>query len=338
MEQRLNILPKDIIQSLAMTLELPEILVLCRTSKRFNQLICDNKNFWINRVIQDFNVDIPKGKDIKFYKTYYRYISQLFKKEQNEVLIDAVTNGDLDLVKMVLYFGDDIVYSTIDYLIRIAIKNGHLKVLKYLIKYVENVRKHIKDNDDMLNEAAYYGKLDIVKYLVEERRADIEKRIDESNSLALASQEGHMDMIKYMVDERGAKIEDVVLRSTIMGGSLNALKYFVEEKNIKIPSDINELLIELLDDMITTTHRTKKRIMFNDFVNSIRKNNIHIDFKILTKMLLLISDDTINENNDKKLNELDKKRFEVLKYIQKYLMKPFVEYDSGAHWDILKYI
>ncbi len=28
MEQRLNILPKDIIQSLAMTLELPDILVL----------------------------------------------------------------------------------------------------------------------------------------------------------------------------------------------------------------------------------------------------------------------------------------------------------------------
>jgi hypothetical protein len=38
-------LPNDVIVKMALTLELPEILRLCGTEKRFNKIICENKNF-----------------------------------------------------------------------------------------------------------------------------------------------------------------------------------------------------------------------------------------------------------------------------------------------------
>lgn len=51
-------LPGDVVFSIALMMDLPEILSLCKTSKRFNRIICENRNFWLRRLQRDYNIDI----------------------------------------------------------------------------------------------------------------------------------------------------------------------------------------------------------------------------------------------------------------------------------------
>ena len=46
---------KDVLNKLALDMEIEDILSLCQTSKRFNDKICNNPSFWENLLIRDFN-------------------------------------------------------------------------------------------------------------------------------------------------------------------------------------------------------------------------------------------------------------------------------------------
>tara|TARA_R110001599_G_scaffold44889_5_gene133243 strand:- start:94 stop:678 length:585 start_codon:yes stop_codon:yes gene_type:complete len=46
----MDILDKDILVLFALELDLPELLSLCRTSKRINNLLCQNNNFWRRKI------------------------------------------------------------------------------------------------------------------------------------------------------------------------------------------------------------------------------------------------------------------------------------------------
>jgi len=64
----------DVIMYMAMNMDVPEILTLCETSKRFNRFICKNQKFWMNRIIMEFPyLDIREyGPD---YYTSYRNLA-----------------------------------------------------------------------------------------------------------------------------------------------------------------------------------------------------------------------------------------------------------------------
>ncbi len=53
----LSRLSKDVIIYMALNLDLPEILKLCQTSRRFNKTVCKNRDFWSNKLQRDFNID-----------------------------------------------------------------------------------------------------------------------------------------------------------------------------------------------------------------------------------------------------------------------------------------
>ena len=57
-------LPKDIIFTIGLKLDLPDILSLCRTCKKINDGICNNRYFWIARLRQDYNIDYLSVKPI----------------------------------------------------------------------------------------------------------------------------------------------------------------------------------------------------------------------------------------------------------------------------------
>ena len=50
----MNKLPKDVIVLLALDLTLPDIISLCQTKKRIDQIICQNPNFWRQKIQRDF--------------------------------------------------------------------------------------------------------------------------------------------------------------------------------------------------------------------------------------------------------------------------------------------
>jgi len=85
-DTKLEDLPSDIIMSIALLLDLPEILKLCQVSKRLNEVVCDNEIFWMRKTFKDYpNKSIYRPKDM-LWKNYYKQLSagKLFMFGDNE--------------------------------------------------------------------------------------------------------------------------------------------------------------------------------------------------------------------------------------------------------------
>jgi len=76
-------LPSDVIIYMALAMDLPEILTLCTTSTRFNNVICQDTPtsvFWINRLKQDFN--ISWNEKISLLNNYNQNTQNIFTPKQ----------------------------------------------------------------------------------------------------------------------------------------------------------------------------------------------------------------------------------------------------------------
>jgi ankyrin repeat protein len=81
--------------------------------------------------------------------------------ELNTDFIDAVTSGDLDLVKYLIDKGADI-NTNDNQALRWTSRCGHLELVKYLVSKGANI--HAIDNLD-IKWASQEGHLDVVRYL-----------------------------------------------------------------------------------------------------------------------------------------------------------------------------
>lgn len=68
-------LPSDILRLVALNLPLSDILELCKTSKRFQQHICNHKPFWEALFLRevDEKIEIPSNAPIDWYKEKLKY-------------------------------------------------------------------------------------------------------------------------------------------------------------------------------------------------------------------------------------------------------------------------
>lgn len=91
---------------MALTMDLPEILSLCKVSKRFNNIVCENKNFWISKLLKD-------------YKIEYNDIKSIFldPKELYELIISEPD----ELLNIIMGFDKNIKQK--DHLIGLAVEN-----------------------------------------------------------------------------------------------------------------------------------------------------------------------------------------------------------------------
>ena len=164
----------------------------------------------------------------------YEFIYNI--KDPNQGLINAVKIGSLFLVKYYLEQGAKLNKK----ILRLAAKNGHLDVIKYLVDGVNKGRaSHVflieqgadihNDDEETLRLAAEKGRLDVVKYLVEQG-ADLHARDEEA--LRLAAENGHLDVVKYLVEQGAdlhARYELDALQSAVMQGHFDVVKYLIEQ-------------------------------------------------------------------------------------------------------------
>lgn len=167
-------IPKDIIAYIALTMDLPEISIYCRLSKKFYINVCKNDNFWNERLKQDYNIInsiYPKREYMRIKDT----IDKIIKDQGhtfNNLLTYASLNDDLNLVKVAIKYGADINYYNRNYstdspsAIYEAIANDNLEILDYLIPLIKPPLNQIQLNY-LLALAADISQLSTVKYLVE---------------------------------------------------------------------------------------------------------------------------------------------------------------------------
>ena len=164
---KLNQLSKDEMVRLALFLDLPEILTFCRLAKKFNKNVCQNKNFWIKRLKQDFGfkyLDISPdktGNPKEYYEFFHKH--KLNTVNNNQRLMVAAKEGNIDIVRYMIKEGADI-HEYNDGALRGASENGHTDTVKLLIKKGADIHEY---NDWAIRMASRNGHTDIVKLLLE---------------------------------------------------------------------------------------------------------------------------------------------------------------------------
>lgn len=162
-------LPKDILFKLALDLDLPDLFSLCLSSKKYNDAICDNQDFWKQRLIKDKKTGKIVISSIKNPKKFYE---QTEKKFLNKKLIEFAYSGNLEKLKKALEFGADVLYTSKGYpsspenALEIAAYKGHFDMVKYLL-----------DKSDRVNTAYYNardgGHFDIANYIKSSKYYDL---------------------------------------------------------------------------------------------------------------------------------------------------------------------
>lgn len=77
MENKLETLPKDILFQLAIGMELPELLNLCKTHPNLNVQICKNRDIWSYKLQQNFKEYLNFEKYPQFKKYSSKKLYQL---------------------------------------------------------------------------------------------------------------------------------------------------------------------------------------------------------------------------------------------------------------------
>lgn len=147
----------------------------------------------------------------------------------------AVKEGHLEMVKFLIKQGASIDRGSSSgrTALHSAAEFGNLDILKYLVKRGADVTNRDPLGRTVLHLAVWFDNLDTVEYLVE-LGVDINSKDDKGRTaLHLASKSGNLDILKYLV-ERGADVNSGdpvgcrVLHLAVWYHNLDTVKYLVQ--------------------------------------------------------------------------------------------------------------
>ncbi|XP_028395244.1 2-5A-dependent ribonuclease-like [Dendronephthya gigantea] len=148
----------------------------------------------------------------------------------------AVKEGTLETLKYLVEKGADVKSSYTDgwTVLHSAVIEGALEIVKYLVEKGADVNGNDTDGWTVLHSAVTEGTLEIVKYLVE-NGADVNGKITSGwTVLHYAVTKGALVIVKYLV-EKGAEVNGsntegwTVLHSTVAKSNVEIVKYLVEK-------------------------------------------------------------------------------------------------------------
>ena len=81
-------LPKDVLFSLALEMNLPELLAFCTSNKRINNLVCKRNDIWYRKLKDEFpnyDVSLKRSTPRETYTLLYKLsvVKEKFKLKQS---------------------------------------------------------------------------------------------------------------------------------------------------------------------------------------------------------------------------------------------------------------
>jgi len=97
MESRFRKLPKDILFKMALDLDFPEILNLCKSDEKIYEKLCKDQNswFWVEKLKNDFYVNYNNIETSENPQSMYFNLN----KDFDNALIDIYSKGYPDKLK-----------------------------------------------------------------------------------------------------------------------------------------------------------------------------------------------------------------------------------------------
>ena len=159
------LLSKDTAIQIALKLEGNDLWNLWSTNKQLLGWICNNEQFWTQKIRQDFDINTYESLGGSGDSDDYRFLYIIQDKDiptLNQLLISKSETGNIDHIRFLLNNGANI--HALDYMaLRFAAENGHKDVVELLLTCGANVHAW---NDRVLISAAKNGHRDVVELLL----------------------------------------------------------------------------------------------------------------------------------------------------------------------------
>jgi hypothetical protein len=189
--------------------------LLCTGIFKYNNKIIDyNKSYKVykciiaNTVVRDSDYELLDKME-NCENKYINYVSYgIYKNKRchtedccchGNAMIDAVQQGNIDMVKFLAENDMDLTYNDYEYL-KIAVYFNRVEIFKYIFEYIEYVYgEEIMDvEESLISIACFRGRFRIVKYLVE-------TEVELEDSILHACHNGNLSIICYLI-ENGADL------------------------------------------------------------------------------------------------------------------------------------
>jgi len=155
-------LPKDILIEIALALDLQDVFGYCLSSKYINEIVCENKIFWINKLYKDFNIDHRESK--LSAKKYYLEINNLLKIYNFDTLLRyGLINNRNDLVKIAIYKNASLSYFNFNDFQKIKLLDE--KLIDILFNEKTKALKNISEFLNLISSIDRDKKLQVIYYL-----------------------------------------------------------------------------------------------------------------------------------------------------------------------------
>ena len=146
---KLSDLSKDVLVYLALDMDLESIIKLCQTSSKINEKICKNDNFWLNKLINDYNIK----KSLKDAKSEYLRLEKL---NPNLLLEEGIKTQNFKIVKRSIELGADLDYKIGNfYAISESMTFKDVEILNYLLNKYGNTSFKVMKNIFEILEYTY---------------------------------------------------------------------------------------------------------------------------------------------------------------------------------------
>jgi len=184
-------------------------------------------------------------------------------KTQQDTLKHGVKIGDLDIVKSIIEGNEVFDNYKYEYVLREAIINGHLNIVKYIIDKSGFVKTFISVFEKRhIVIAAQNGHLEIIKYIIEHWPKEYHTINIINEATAVASEKGYLEIVMFLVNELGANVQPKGEMSTYTYDPL-ALIYSIDKGHLEI---VKFLLTKIpINDNIlkNTLYRAIKHLHFD---------------------------------------------------------------------------
>lgn len=216
-------LPIDVINYLAIDMNISDVINLCKTSKKFQDNICNNKNYWINRLKRDY--DIAYEQSFGDPKTLYIDVKKYFSKlnqiyDINKILEIAAENGNINMIRIAIIKGADV-------------NRYELEYPMFNEKMIELFYKNVTESPEAITNAVLGGHVESLKYLLPLLKRQLTKK-QLNNLLGLAVEYGGIKMVRYLMEDMKIKFDSRYINSAkfMLSEYSDMPERFAEQKEV----------------------------------------------------------------------------------------------------------
>jgi len=253
----------------------------------------------------------------------------------NLLLIDI---DEPDYIELALDMGANLSYKN-DVAIHRAIKKGYTKILKYILRNIENFEEI--QIYAFVSGAAEKGSWDTIMLLIEDGRFDLE------TILKIVAEYDNLDMVKYLIEVKKvdpSSDNNRLIIALSWKGQLNIINYLLKDKRVDPSDQNNEAIIEAAREGHLDV---VERLLEDDRVDPSDQNNRAIGYAskngYLDIVKLLLKDPRVNaleSKNDKAIiSAVRGRQLNVVNYLLEEGLVSSDSYEESlkiAHGRIMK--